>query len=106
MKKCLLACIFLIPAISNASENLEKSYLLQILNQLEATKPLILAASKEQLPHLRVQFHYKAYQDYRGVMHNGLFEDINEIEKGIQDKLSQISSEPHQFESIKGDYDS
>ena len=91
------------PIVTNASETLEKSYLIQMINQLEAMKPLVLAAKHEQLTNLRLQFHYTSYYDSHG-KHNGLFEDINAIEQGIKDKLSQTSIEPHRFAPIKGDY--
>lgn len=104
IKYLFIAIIILFtPIVANATKTLERSYLLQIINQLEAIKPLILAAKKEQLPNLRLQFHYTAYYD-DGKKHNGLLEDINEIEQGIKEKLSQSSMEPHRFIPIKGDY--
>lgn len=87
-----------------AKELNESIYLKQILNQLEAIKPLVLAASKEQPKNMRVQFHYIHYQDMSGNHHNGLLEDIEEIEKGVQARLSQPTTEPHRFAPIKGDY--
>lgn len=87
-----------------ANEKNERAYLIQMFNQLESLKPLVVAASKEQPNNLRIMFHYTAYKDTANVLHNGLLEDINEIEKGIKDKLNQISIEPHRFTIIKGDY--
>lgn len=87
-----------------ASDSHEKIYLVQMINQLESLKPLIIAAAKEQPKNLRIQFHYTAYRDVTNKPHNGLLEDINEIEKGIQEKLNQTVSEPHRFAEIKGDY--
>ncbi len=87
-----------------ASDAKEKIYLTQMINQLNALKPLIIAANKEQENDLRVKFHYVSYRDSNGNIHNGLLEDINEIQNGIQAKLNRTINEPHHFQSIKGDY--
>ena len=60
-----------------------------MINQLDALKPLIIAANKEQEPNARIKFHYTFYRDFNGITHNGLLEDIHEIKKGIQEKLNQ-----------------
>lgn len=87
-----------------ARESQEKIYLVQMINQLEALKSLVIAAAKEQPANLRIQFHYIAYRDASNQLNNGLFEDIDEIEKGVKAKLNHLSFEPHRFELIKGDY--
>jgi RAQPRD family integrative conjugative element protein len=87
-----------------AGEAEERIYLTQIINQLHAIKPLIVAASKEQPKKNRIQFHYTSYRDLNGKQHNGLLDDINEIENGIKEKLEKIPSAPHTFQPIKGDY--
>ncbi|MEO8964500.1 MAG: RAQPRD family integrative conjugative element protein [Gammaproteobacteria bacterium] len=89
---------------SMADDAREKIYLIQMINQLDAIKPLILAAANEQENDARIKFHYKSYRESNGLLHNGLLEDINEIKKGIQDKLNQTTAEPHHFQAIKGDY--
>lgn len=87
-----------------ASSQIESEYLIQVLNQLESLKPLIVAAAKEQPKNNRFHFHYFSYQDSLGTKHNGLLEDINEIEQGIKERLNTIPSEPHIFKQISGDY--
>lgn len=97
MKKTLMfitafcTLFFSIPML--ACESDETSYLVQMINQLEALKPLVLAAAKVQPKNLRISFNYTA-----------LLKDINEIEKGIEANLTDIPKEPRQFEPIKGDY--
>jgi RAQPRD family integrative conjugative element protein len=98
----ILMCLFPLHAI--ASEANERIYLLQMMNQLEAMKPLLIAAAKEQNKNSRLQFHYMAYRDFNGKLQNGLLEDINEIKNGIQDKLNDSGNEPRHFQAIKGDY--
>jgi RAQPRD family integrative conjugative element protein len=103
----MLAVAFSMGLISTnvmASESHEKMYLIQMMNQLDALKPLVVSASKEQDRNARIKFHYTTYRDSNGKIHNGLLEDINELRKGIQEKLTQPISEPRYFQSIKGDY--
>jgi RAQPRD family integrative conjugative element protein len=87
-----------------ANDAREKVYLIQMMNQLDALKPLIIAADNEQIKNARVKFHYTSYRDSNGKPHNGLLEDINEIKVGIQERVNQTMSEPHRFIAIKGDY--
>jgi RAQPRD family integrative conjugative element protein len=94
--------LFSLPAIANEAG--EKIYLTQIMNQLDAIKPLIIAANNEQEKGTRIKFRYTSYRDSNGMSHNGLLEDINIIQKGIQEKLNQTLSEPRHFQAIKGDY--
>lgn len=104
MKKIMVVILMLFSLSIFASETNERIYLTQILNQLAATKPLIVAAAKEQPKSNRIQFHYIAYRDANGKSQNGLLEDINEIEKGIREKLHHTSTEPRIVTAIKGDY--
>lgn len=90
------------PGFAGAEE--ERIYLIQILNQLHAMKPLIVKAANEQPKTNRIKFHYTKYRDANGHTHNGLIEDINEIEKGIKEKLHQSPSAPRHIQPIKGDY--
>lgn len=84
-----------VSSISYASETQEKMYLVQILNQLNAIRPTILAAKKEQPSNRRVKFHYQS-----------LLEDIEAIKKGINEKLAEVAIEPRAVVPIKGDYTS
>ena len=105
--KMMLVIATLIAVISTqvlANEEQEKIYLIQMINQLDALKPLLLAAANEEPKNTRTQFHYIAYRDADGKLHNGLLEDINEIKLGIKARLGQATIEPHNFQAIKGDY--
>ena len=46
-----------------ASPEQERVYLLQLIHQIDAMKPTLLAAQQEQSKTARVQFHYTSYQD-------------------------------------------
>lgn len=98
----MLISLFSLQAIANEAR--EKIYLTQIINQLKAIKPLVVSAHQEQEKGARIKFLYTSYRDSNGVPHNGLLEDINAIEKGIQKKLNPAISEPRHFQAINGDY--
>jgi RAQPRD family integrative conjugative element protein len=87
-----------------ANEEQERIYLTQIVNQLNAIKPLITSAAREQHRYNRIQFHYTRYRDSNGKIHNGLLEDINAIENGIREKLDHSTRSQRQFQPLKGDY--
>ncbi len=89
---------------AQASERQERIYLIQIINQLNAIKPLVIAASLQQPKTNRIQFHYSHYLDKNHKRHNGLAEDLNQIEMSIQNKLNGIPTEPSVLPLIKGDY--
>jgi hypothetical protein len=85
-----------------ASERQEHIYLTQIVNQLDAIKPLIQAASRVQPKTHRRLFHYTAWQDAKNKWHPGLLDDLNQIESRIEKKLNHV--EPALFLPIQGDY--
>ena len=87
-----------------ASDEQERIYLTQVLNQLNAIKPLLVSAAREQPTSNRVTFHYTKFRHSDGKISNGIIEDINEIENGIREKLHYSSRSPHTFKPIKGDY--
>ncbi len=93
-----------LPIAIYATSQQEKIYLTQILNQLNAIQPLIVAAAKTQEKNTRIQFHYTQYPDAEKQIHNGLLEDIQAIKKGIEEQLNQIAIEPRHIQPIQGDY--
>jgi RAQPRD family integrative conjugative element protein len=100
----ILAGLFIAPS-SFADEAQEKMYLNQLLNQLDAMQPLIIAAQKSEPKNARIQFHYTRFRDVQGKPHNGLLEDIQAIRAGVAQKLNSVTVEPRAVSPIKGDYD-
>jgi RAQPRD family integrative conjugative element protein len=98
----------LLPAIADTdnptTSDAEKAYLVQIINQLDAMQPLIIAAQNAQLSDKRVQFHYRHYQDSQGKTQNGLLEDVQAIKAGITQYLNQPAIEPRNVQPLQGDY--
>jgi hypothetical protein len=110
MKRFICISLFAISAASYAhtaikySGEQERIYLVQLVNQINATLPTIRAAEKMQPKNQRLQFHYTAWRDAKGNQHNGLLEDMQEIKKGVEEKLHALSIEPRVVAPIHGDY--
>ena len=104
LKKILPLVLFFITGSSLASQEQERIYLVQLINQLDAMTPMVLAAAREQPKNLRVQFHYTAWRDDKGQLHNGLLEDINDIKAGIRQKLNDATIESRVINPVLGDY--
>lgn len=104
VKKILLITLCFLYGNSFASSEQERIYLVQLINQLDAMIPTILAAERKQPKNLRVQFHYTAWQDNKGQWHNGLLEDVKTIRTGIYEKLHSVTPEPRVISSINKDY--
>lgn len=107
MRKMLVSLfLFLSLCVTSAYANdaQEKIYLTQILNELDAIQPLILAAQAQQSKNTRTQFHYIHYRDGQGQLHNGLLEDVQAIKSGITQALNQLPMEPRVVAPIQGDY--
>jgi RAQPRD family integrative conjugative element protein len=108
MQKIMMGLVVSIFALlsfnARADERQETVYLTQILNQLNAIQPFILAAQKAQPTNGRIQFHYMKYRDSKGAWHNGLLEDVNAIKAGITQKLNGPVIEPRVINPLKGDY--
>lgn len=104
--KFVIVCLSLLfsMSVAEASIEQERAYLVQLVNQLAAMTPLILAAQKEQPANTRVTFHYTAYRDATGQKHNGLLEDVQAIKQGIEEKLNAVSAEPRVVMPVQGDY--
>ncbi len=89
---------------ADTNADTESVYLTQILNQLNAIKPLIVTASKVEPASNRIQFHCTSFKTIDGVTHPGLLDDINQIEAGITDQLNHVALEPRVLPPIHGDY--
>ncbi len=101
---CLFSIFSIFSTNCFASSATEKMYLTQILNQIDAMQPLIIAAEKAQSANTRIKFHYTRYRDSYRNWHNGLLEDVQAVKSGIIQKLNNISVEPRVITPIKGDY--
>jgi RAQPRD family integrative conjugative element protein len=95
---------FLSLPVAMASPEQERVYDLQLLHQIDAIELTVLAAQKEHSFDTRLQFHYTAFRDQEGKLHNGVLEDLRLIRAGIAEHLSEKIREPRIVVPIQGDY--
>ncbi len=91
-------------SVAMASPEQERVYTLQLLHQIDAIELTVLAAQKEQPFDARLQFHYTAFRDQEGELHNGVLEDLRLIRAGIAEHLSEKVAEPRRVVPLQGDY--
>jgi RAQPRD family integrative conjugative element protein len=108
MDKIFVIALGLVVAFTSsvclADEVKERMYLIQIINQLDAIQPLILAAQHEQPPNTRIHFHYTKFNNNQGQICNGLLEDIQNIKSGVNEELNSVAIEPRAIKPLNGDY--
>lgn len=105
--KSLTATFLLLLGIAQmaiASPEQERVYLLQLVHQIDVMKPTLLAAEREQSKTLRIQFHYTAYRDAQGQWRPGVWEDLQKIRAGIEEKLENAPVDARTLEPVQGDY--
>lgn len=102
----LILTFFPLLSFSNVpyqDDTLERSYLVEIINQIESMKSLIHLADQAQIKQADQIIHYHRYRDNRGQIHAGVLDDLNAIEAGIQERLTKTP--PLRFyQPIEGDY--
>ena len=87
-----------------ATEAQMKSTLVQIINQLQALKPLINQAQAEQPKNPRIKIHFDSWRDAQGKKHNGLRQDIEQIQQALITTINKQSIEPRSYTPIANDF--
>lgn len=100
----LTIILVILPFCSYATEAEMKETLVQIIEQLESIKPLVNKAEKEQPKDARVKVQFDSYKDAEGLAHNGLKQDINSIQKSLEDIVNQQGLEERHIAPIKSDF--
>lgn len=107
MKIVLIALfVFGLVATNSARADSEqmKQTLSEIVDQLNAIKPLINQAESEQGEHERYSFHFEDWIDARGAAHAGLKEDIETLQDSLTDAINKNSVDPRRIQPIKNDF--
>ena len=87
-----------------ATEEEMKNTLVQIIQQLEAIKPLINQAEKEQPSDTRVKVQFNAYTDSEGRQHPGLNQDIDSMQQSLIAIVNQQGLDELSIESLNNDF--
>ena len=77
----------------NADSDGEREVLARIAHEVEAIHPLIRQASSQANPDTRIRFQY-----------DWLRQDLDQIQRGIQEHIDTPRSEPRTFPPLRGDY--
>lgn len=107
MVKHLVVLMVMLGVCINVSADNQKHFnetLVQIINQLNAIKPLIEKARIYQNKNKRVQLHLTSFKGVDGQPHNGLSEDLNEIKQGIVAYLNKPAIEPKKIMPLENDF--
>ncbi len=109
MKKLLLILVtailplgFIVPAHANDAQMRET--LVRIINQLQQIKPLIAQGKRQQSVNPRIKVHFDRFKGPDGQWHNGLQQDINNIQQSLIQIVNQESVEPRTFQSVDDDF--
>lgn len=81
-----------------------KETLTQMIEQLQALKPLITKAEQAQPNNPRITIHFDSWIDYQGHQHNGLRQDINVIQAGLIAAVNRQNIEPRHYAAINNDF--
>ena len=77
----------------NADADGEREALARIAHEIEAIQPLISQAASQANPDTRIRF-----------QHDWLRQDLDQIQRGIQDHIDTPRAEPRTFPPLRGDY--
>ena len=78
---------------ANADADGEREMLARITHEIEAIEPLIRQAASQANPDTRIRFQY-----------DWLRQDLDQIQRGIQEHIDTPRSEPRTFPPLRGDY--
>ena len=71
----------------------EREALARIAHEIEAIQPLISQAASQANPDARIRFQY-----------DWLRQDLDQIQRGIQEHINTPRAEPRTFPPLRGDY--
>lgn len=104
MASLLALGVFFSLSSIHADQAQMQAQLVQVIEQLQQIKPLIAAAYAEEPVNLRDQVHLKAFIGSDGQMHNGVSEDLDQLQAGIEQIINQPQIDPKTYAPISGDY--
>lgn len=79
--------------LANADADGEREMLARIAYEIESIKPLIRQAAAQANPDARIRFQY-----------DWLHQDLDQIQRGIQEHIDAPRAEPRTFPPLRGDY--
>lgn len=104
MKKIIVIFLISLSQIALASNAQMNETLVEIIDALEQLKILVNKAEHEQDKNPRFKVHFTKFEDRFGTLHNGLREDLNEIQKSLIDIVQQKAVAPRNIKPLENDF--
>ena len=103
MKKILLLCC-LLSVTSYASQAELNNVLVRVINQVNATLPLLDEAKTEIESNSRIQVHIESFEGEDGKQHPGVRDDLLTIRNALIDYINKPAIEPKTIKPIAFDF--
>lgn len=105
MKKLLLmCCLGLISIGAYASQPELNNILVQVINQINTTLPLLDEAKNEIEPNSRIQVHIESFEGEDGKQHPGVRNDLITIRNALIDYINKPAIEPKTIKPLEFDF--
>jgi RAQPRD family integrative conjugative element protein len=98
----IVGCVLSLPAFCDQDQM--KITLVKMVNQLEAMKPLITEAERQQSENPRIVLHFEDWTDSEGELHHGFRTDLEAMQTGLLEIINQEDTDPRSLPSLKGDF--
>ena len=105
MKKMLFGLgLMVMTTLGFASQAELKQTLVRVINQINATLPLLDEAEQEIEPNSRIQLHVSAFEGAEGQTHPGVREDLIAIRNALVDFINKPAIEPKTVKPLAFDF--
>lgn len=105
MKKLvLIGCLGLISVNAHASQAELNNILVRVINQINATLPLLDEAKNEIEPNSRIQLHIESFEGEDSKQHPGVRDDLITIRNALIDYINKPAIEPKTIKPIEFDF--
>ncbi|WP_370447018.1 hypothetical protein [Legionella feeleii] len=94
----------LVSAVSFSNEAALNETLVRVINQINATLPLLAEAEDEISPNARVQLHISAFEGSDKKTHPGVRDDLVAIRNALIDYINKPAIEPKTVKPLAFDF--
>jgi len=91
-------------AIGHASDAELNTTLVRVINQLNATLPLLDEAEDEIEPNARIRLHIDSFEGADGARHSGVRDDLKSIRNALIDYINKPAIEPKTVKPLAFDF--
>ena len=99
---CLMCGVYSINVSADQAQM--NQTLVQVVQQLQQLKPLLAEAAQQEPESMKASVHLTAFVGPDGQVQNGVMEDLNALQSGIEQIINQQQIDPRMYTPISGDY--